>query len=215
MRGTNHPAGAITAIALVATLAGAGCHDPLETGLTGAVITLVDSGPPLRDARSFALPDTIVELESSVINLDHENDATIVANIRTHLLMLGWTDVTFDTTQRPDVLVLTAATTRIQTGVVYTDWYGAWGYLPYWSPAVSSSWGWGAPTGAVPYSFPAGTLVVTMLDLRAQQEATQRIPLLWAAAIDGVASGSSATTERALEGLDQAFTQSPYLTRIQ
>jgi len=211
----NRPASAIAAIALVTTLASAGCHDLLETGLTGAVITLVDSGPPLRDARTFALPDTIIELESSVINLDHANDATLTARIRNHLLMLGWIDVTFDTAApRPDVLLLTVATTRIQTGVMYSDWYGSWGYLPYWSPAVSSSWGWGAPTGAVPYSFPAGTLLVTMLDLRAQEETTQQIPLLWAAAIDGVASASSATTERALEGLDQAFTQSPYLTRI-
>ena len=200
-------------IALVGMLAGSGCQDPFDNGLTGAVITVVDSGPPLRNAITFALPDTIVELANSVLSLGHEEDEAITTSIRSHLLSFGWTDVSGDLTVRPDVVVLTAATTRIQTGVVYTDWYGSWGYLPYWGPTVTDSWSWTSPDGAVPYAFPAGTLLVTMIDLRAQREETQDIPLLWAAAVDGVIAGAGPTAERAQIGIDQAFAQSPYLMR--
>lgn len=214
MRERGHRTCALcAAIALVGALAGSGCQDPFADSLTGAVITVVDSGPPLRDAVTFALPDTIVELASSVVRLGHEHDREITTSIRIHLLARGWTDLTGDMTARPDVLVLTAATSRIQTGVVYTDWYGAWGYLPYWSPVVTDAWSWTAPDGAVPYAFPAGTLLVTMIDLRAQREDERAIPLLWAAAIDGVISGAGPTADRAQVGIDQAFVQSPYLAR--
>ena len=58
MRTTNHPIQVIGGtIALVGMLAGSGCQDPFDDGLTGAVITVVDSGPPLRNAVTFALPD--------------------------------------------------------------------------------------------------------------------------------------------------------------
>jgi hypothetical protein len=201
--------------ALAATLVGTtGCHDAFDTGLSGAVITVVDSsGQALRSARTFALPDTIVELANSVISLDHMHDQEIVASVRAQLLELGWRDASRDTPAPPDVVVLTAATTRIQTGVVYSDWYGAWGYLPYWGPAVNDAWVWSTPDGAVPYAFPAGTLLVVMIDIRDQRVDTREIPLLWAVAVDGVISGASRTAERARAGIDQAFAQSAYLRR--
>ena len=207
--GTAALAGALA----LATVLAAGCHDPFDADFTGAVITVVDSGPPLQSAITFALPDTIVELQGSTFQLDHVNDDAITANIRNQLRSLGWVDVSGDTTVRPDVVVLVAATTRIQTGVVYGDWYGAWGYLPYWGPAVTDAWAWGAPVGAVPYAFPAGTLVIAMLDLRNFRPQEQEIPLLWAAAIDGVIRGASAAADRAQVGIDQAFDQSEYLAR--
>lgn len=201
--------------ALTLTMVGAAaCHDFMDAGLSGAVITVVDSsGPALHDALTFVLPDTIVELATSVVRLDHDEDHAIVSSIRDHLIANGWQDQSGDTTARPDVVVLTAATSRIQTGVVYTDWYGAWGYLPYWGPAVTDSWTWSTPSGAVPYSFPAGTLLIVMIAVRDQRVDTQEIPLLWAAAIDGVISGASATAQRARDGIDQAFAQSEYLRR--
>lgn len=203
--------GALT-LAMIGAFA---CHDLLDTSLTGSVITVVDSsGTALHSALTFALPDTIVELAGSVIDLDHEEDHAIVSSIRDRLIAIGWHDATGDTTARPDVVVLTAATTRIQTSVVYTDWYGAWGYLPYWGPAVTGAWGWSTPSGAVPYSFPAGTALIVMLDVRNQRADTQEIPLLWAAAIDGVISGASETAERVRDGINQAFAQSPYLERM-
>lgn len=177
----------------------------------GVVVTVVDSGPSLRTARTFVLPDTIVELPAGSQTISHAEDQRITASIRSHLVGLGWRDIGSVSQTRPDVIVLVAASTRIQTGVTYTDWFGAWGYLPYWGAGVGSSWAWGAPAGAIPYVYEAGTLLVTMLDLRGENAALGSIPLLWAAAVDGVVSGPAVTAERALEGIDQAFAQSAYL----
>jgi hypothetical protein len=99
----------------------------------------------------------------------------------------------------------------VETGVAYGGWYSAWGYLPYWGPSVNSGWGWGVPSGTLAYAFQAGTLITVMLDVRGPRNVeTKEIPLLWAAAVDGVVSGGS-TTSRVLAGIDQAFAQSPYL----
>ena len=67
------------------------------------------------------------------------------------------------------------------------------------------------PVDEIPYVYQAGTLLITMLDLRAQNASTQRIQLLWAAAIDGFVTDAATTKDRTLVGIDQAFTQSSYL----
>jgi hypothetical protein len=203
-------------VAAMAVIVTAGCDvtNPGEAPF-GSVITLVDSAnPSLTTARTFVMPDTVIEAEGSTFNFDHANDQQVVDRVRQHLLALGWHEVS-GAGAVPDVIVLNAATTRIETGVAYFGWFDSWGYLPYWGPSVDGSWAWGLPAGAVPYAFPAGTLVTVMLDLRTTRagDANRQIPLLWAAAIDGIVNGSS-TIDRVLDGIDQAFVQSPYL-RIQ
>lgn len=195
------------------------CGDTIVgTDLAGAVVTLVDStGVALRSARTFALPDTIVEVPIGSSAISHEADHVIVANIRDHFIALGWEDVTKVPGAHPDVIILTADNTRTESGAVYADWFGAWGSLPYWGPAVGPGWSWGMPFGTIPYVYQAGTLLITMLDLRAQDANTRKIPLLWAGVLDGILpAGANAAnqTPRIIEGINQAFAQSPYL-RIQ
>jgi hypothetical protein len=50
-----------------------------------------------------------------------------------------------------------------------------------------------------------------MLDLRNGDATAKRVPLLWAALINGVVT--SAAPDNALAGISQAFLQSPYLER--
>ena len=190
-------------------------YNNVAPNLPGVVITVVDQGPALASARTFALPDTIIEIPVGSNTLSHTSDQQIISNVRAHMVGLGWQDVGTNPAARPDVVLLVAANTRIQTGVAYFDWFGAWGYLPYWGAPVNSGWIWGVPAGAVPYAFQAGTILITMLDRRSEDPSAQKIPLLWAAGIDGVVTTTASTTERALVGIDQAFAQSPYLARVQ
>jgi len=196
-----------------------GCYgsdnNNIAPNLPGVVITVVDQGPALANARTFALPDTVVEVPLGSNTIDHQFDHQIVASVRAHMTALGWQDLGTNPVAKPDVVVLIADNTRIQTGVAYFDWFGAWGYLPYWGPAVGDGWAWGVPAGAVPYAFQAGTILITMLDRRADDPTLRRIPLLWAAGIDGVVTNTTSTVERALAGIDQAFAQSPYLLKGQ
>jgi hypothetical protein len=203
--------GATVAVAVLMPACYATDVNSVNSNLSGVVITVVDHGPALATARSFALPDTVVEVPVGSNTLDHASDQQIIADVRAHMVGLGWHDVGTNRAATPDVVLLVAASTRIQTGVAYVDWFGAWGTLPYWGPAVSGGWAWGVPAGAVPYAFQAGTLIIAMLDRRAENVALQSIPLLWAAGIDGVLTTTASTTERALAGVDQAFAQSLYL----
>jgi hypothetical protein len=50
-----------------------------------------------------------------------------------------------------------------------------------------------------------------MLDVQHGNTSTKRVPLLWAAGVQGVLTASS--LNGALTGIDQAFAQSPYLER--
>ena len=201
---------------LATVLLGTACQsaDVLSTELPGAVLTTVQDGPALAAARTFALPDTVIDLPANSASIGHESAAAIVGRVRAHLLRLGWVDVGKSSAAQPDVVVLIAASERLQTGWAYVDWYGAWGYLPYWGPTVGPTSAWGIPGGAIPFSFAAGTVLVTMLDLRNQRGSVDDIPLLWAAAVDGVITGPTSTLDRALLGIDQAFVQSPYMRRV-
>jgi hypothetical protein len=177
----------------------------------GAIVTVVDSGGALRTANTFVLPDTVVLLSQFGTPIGPRLADQLVLQVRAHFLAMGWTELPNVRESHPDVLVLIAASTQVQTGIAYSDWFSAWGYLPYWGGSVDDSWAWGYPGGAVPYAYQSGTILVAMIDINAPRDlATRTIPLLWAAGLDGLV-GDGTTTERIRAGIDQAFIQSPYL----
>jgi len=175
------------------------------------VATVVDTTTPaLGTARTFAVVDTIVPLERSG-TIDHSFDKLVAASVRSHFRQLGWIERRDTTGVLPDVVILLGASTRTETGVAYTGWYGAYGAMPYWGGFVDPSWAFGVPVGAVAFTYDVGTLVLTMVDLKAPRATTKRVPVLWIAALNGVLTGNDGAT-RVQTGLDQAFEQSPYLT---
>jgi hypothetical protein len=200
---------------LTAVLLTSSClsNNIVASDVSGAVVT-VDGSAGLHNARTFAVPDTIVELPTGSIGIAKASADEIVTRVRANLVRLGWTDVGANPSNPPDVVVLIAAAERVQTGVAYSDWFGTWGYLPYWGPSVSSASVWTLPDGAIGVSYEVGTVFIAMLDLRDQRGTKDDIPLLWAAALDGIVTSPGNTLARANLGVDQAFAQSPYL-RIQ
>ena len=199
-------ASALFAISAVAVACDSG---PLNPDNIGWVTTLVDSTPPaLEEARTFAVPDTIVALNGGTLN--HAADRAIAAQVRAHFVALGWTEQSDTLGVKPDVVIVMGTNTRTEVGISYAGWYGAYGWLPYWGAPADPSWVWGAPAGAIAYTYEVGTLVLTMIDLRAPRETTKRVPVLWVAAINGVLT-DEIVLPRIMTGVDQAFEQSPYL----
>jgi hypothetical protein len=196
---------------LAAALVASACQsDTLLSGQLGAVVTVVDNGPALRSARVFVLPDTVVQIPQSDATFSPAAAHALVASTRAHFIALGWTELPDSRTSRPDVVVLMASSTQVETALVYPGWSAAWGYLPYLSPAADPNSVWGVPGGAIPYTYQVGTLVIAMLDVRAPPDTASRSRLLWVAGLDGAVNDPSVLT-RALDGIDQAFTQSQYL----
>ena len=202
----------LTVLALVA--AAAGCYPDQITSTTqlASVTTLVDSQTPLRRARTFALPDTIIHSKQlGAAAITRAGDAQILAQIRSGLLAFGWQEITDVAAQRPDVVVLTAVLEQTNTGVFYSDWWANWGWWPGWPVGYGPDWVWTSPANAVAFTYSTGTLLITMLDIQHGNTSTRRVPLLWAAGVQGVLTASS--LNGALTGIDQAFAQSPYLER--
>ena len=202
-------------IGAAASIAAMGCYPDLfisEPQELASVVTVVDSQTPLKTARTFALPDTVlhVKVDGDSTTIGHDGDAQILQRIREGFIGMGWQEITDVTTTRPDVVILTAVLERTQTGVAYAGWWGDWGYWGGWPAGYGPTWGWGYPT-AIEFEYDTGTLAITMLDLRAGDPTTQQVPLLWAAGVNGVLATSS--LEGALNGITQAFVQSPYLDR--
>ena len=209
---TRHERLTVSVLLAFAAFASACNTDALGPGTVAWVTTLVDSATPsLATARTFDVPDTVVELDG-IFGIDHANDPVIAAQVRSHFVSLGWREKSDTVGGNPDVVVVIGVTTRVEEGVAYGGWYGNWGTLPYWGGA-DPAWVWGAPVGAIPYTYEVGTMVMTMVDLRAPRRQTKEVPLLLVAAMNGILNGT-AVMPRVLNGIDQAFDQSPYLQRI-
>jgi len=198
-----------TALLVVCGLVAACDSAPLNPNNIGWVTTLVDSTPPaLQQARTFAVPDTIVALNGGTFT--HAQDTLIASEVRGQFLAHGWVERADTTGPKPDVVIVMGTNTRTEVGISYADWFPSYGWIPYWGTPADPSWVWGAPAGAIAYVYEVGTLVITMVDLRAPRETTKRVPVLWVAAVNGVL-GDSPVLPRVLTGIDQAFAQSPYL----
>lgn len=90
-----------------------------------------------------------------------------------------------------------------------------WWYYPYyWAPDYWGDWlGWHYPY-RVYYGYTAGSLLIEMLNLDADRQTGRKLPVLWDSFIGGLLSSSQENNlRRTLEAVDQAFEQSPYLTK--
>lgn len=92
------------------------------------------------------------------------------------------------------------------------EWW--WGYPGYWDAPYWGNWGggWYYPY-TITYSYSTGSYLSELINLNAPQGEKEKLPILWSSYMTGLLSGSTQTNvQLAIEGVNQAFTQSPYLT---
>jgi len=162
---------------------------------------------------SFYMPDTIVQInegEQGSIDIDRSGDDEILAKVRGKLLALGWAELDqddIDAGMVPDVAVanLVSASENTQWWISYPP--GCWD--PYWC------WGWYWPPSIGATTYRAGTYFVVMGDPAGITDPGSNDDLagVWGGVMDGALSSNSASNfTRLLNGIDQMFTQSPYLS---
>ena len=186
----------------------AGCYPqgPDYTSDLDVVYTNYDPEFDFPGHNTYAMPDKIVV----DVEISNNGDTTyeymkplyadqILARIDAHMTGLGWSKV--DVSATPDVLVMPAGMST--TSYYYSYWYGWW-YGGYWG-----SWGWYYPPYYSVSSYTTGSLIITMSDPNIDSP-INRSPTAWIAAANGLLTGSS-NISRALDAVDQAFKQSPYL----
>jgi len=154
---------------------------------------------------TYAIPDKIMKIDDDLINGGDPNfikepyATQLLDKINLNMTNNGWTKVNKDA--NPDVLLAPVAyelTTTYYYGGGYWDWwYGGW-------------YGWYYPY-PVTTSYTTGSLITTMLDPN-DLSPDGKIRAVWGFVINGLLEGTSAQfTERYSKGINQAFTQSPYL----
>lgn len=91
-------------------------------------------------------------------------------------------------------------------------WYGYPGYWGpgYWGPGWTGGWYYPYP---VVYSYSIGSFLIELIDLT-DADNSRRLRIVWDSYMAGYLSGSSRVNrDLAIQAVDQAFVQSPYLTR--
>ena len=172
--------------------------DEITAADTDIVATFFDKEADFSTKLTFAMPDEIIRLddEGNPINDPGANDQLAINRIKSNLEDAGFTEITApdSITNVPDVLVVAFANKSTWvSGGCYSSWY-SW-YYPYY--------GWCYP---VYYTYDIGSLVIVMIDPTESRNA------LWVAALNGILEDTNAgIADRVTDGIDQAFTQSPYL----
>jgi len=154
---------------------------------------------------TYSLPDKIVKVTGDLAKPpEYIKDiyaGPILAQIDANMQALGWAKV--DVNSNPDVHLLPAAWSS--TTIIYGGYWG--GYYCWYYPYYCGG-GWYYPYTPVT-TYTTGTLVMTMVDPNAEStDGSKR--LAWTGAINGLLSGSY-DAGRVNRGIDQAFSQSPYL----
>jgi hypothetical protein len=208
-------------IAVTATLvaaAGACYPDRIsDQGSPDVVATQFDSTANFHSIGTFGLPDSVVHFiqAGQADTISRQYDAAILQRVRQDLTQLGYVEDTDPIASPPDVVAQVAAIATGSFKYLSYDWWSYWSwYWNPWDPTYGPDWGFIYPPHVVTYAYPAGTVLVAMLDRRSQNPTARQIPVIWSAALVGRLSGSEADLgSRIAAAIDRAFAQSPYLGR--
>jgi hypothetical protein len=163
---------------------------------------------------TYHIPDTI-----SFISNDKDDDTlitgapaqTIVNEIRKNMDARGYTFV--DRPAIPDLALRAVAIKQVNTGVVYPPgWW--WGYPGY----PGGCWYWGCYPPYYPiypsvYQYTVGDFILETFDVK-NTETNNNLQAIWLAQLSGVLSSTTTTNiERTVDGINQAYLQSPYFKK--
>jgi Domain of unknown function (DUF4136) len=162
---------------------------------------------------TFFISDTI-----SYVSNTNSNDtiitgaaaATIIGEIKSQMTARGYTFVS--RSQNPDLGMRALALKSVNAGVVYPPgWW--WGYPGY---PGGCYWGCYPPYYPLPptvYSYTVGDFITETFDVK-NEDANNNLQAIWYIQLSGVLSSTDATNvNRTVEGIQQAFVQSPYIQK--
>ena len=180
------------------------------------VATEVDLDVDFTTYGTYYLSDTIHIVTNSIKDdsiLVPPISTDIIHAIRDKMLERGYTRSIDPDDVINEVVDIAIATSILRITNTGQSCWGYWGGYPgYWPP-----WGWGGGGYYYPYcsyyQFDTGTLSIEFGDIK--NLATEgKVKTMWNSAMFGVLSDYETTNiNRAVTGVDQAFTQSPYIQK--
>lgn len=205
-----------TALALAAVAFCSCQKEPSTSDLHGdyLVYTAHDTGTDFSAIDTYFLPDSILLIGGSdrTEYWKDESAQEIIATVAAAMDNAGYTR-TYDKAAA-NVGIQMSYVEQVTYFVGYNNPYWWWYYPYYWTPGYWGDWlGWHYPYG-VYYGYTAGSLLTEMLDLKADQQSGKKLPVIWDSFAGGLLTGdSSLNLQRTLDAVEQAFVQSPYLSK--
>lgn len=163
---------------------------------------------------SYFLPD-------SILLISHSDEPEYATGQQAQQILQTWADNMemrgFTRTEQRDEAQLGLQVSYVENNYHFTaiDWVGwGWNYPWYWGPGYWGLWGgWYYPF-AVSYSYNTGTYLAELVNLTAPQGKDKELPVVWNSCMSGALSGSDRLDgQLAIDAVNEAFAQSPYLTR--
>ena len=201
---------ALTAIACCSCQKG-----PSTSGLRKEylVYTAHDTATDFQQIETYYLPDSILVIgNSDRTEYWKDDDAQeILSVVADRMNAAGY--MRLDERSEANVGLQLSYVRRVTYFVGYDNPCWWWYYPYYWAPGYWGNWtGWHYPY-SVYYGYTAGSLLLEMVDLEADQQSGKKLPVIWDSFIGGLLTSDEALNlERTLDAVEQAFTQSPYLT---
>lgn len=206
----------VWAAALLVGVAVAACQkEPDSSDLNDDYLVYTDYDSTQDFARydTFFIPDSILIIGGDKAEYWNDDDAReVVATVAACLEGRGY--VRSAAKEDADLGLQLSYVEQVSYFVGYDrpSWW--WDYPYYWLPGYWGDWyGWYCPY-RVFYNFTAGSLLTEMLDLHSPQSPGEekKLTVVWDSFIGGLlTSNSRLNQKRTLEGVEQAFRQSPYL----
>jgi hypothetical protein len=194
----------ITALAVTAVLAACYPSPDLVIEELDTVITAVDEDVDFQQFKTYALPDTII-YRPDAGQISEELKDLILGEIDRNMQTFGYEPEGDPVNNPPDLVVV--------AGIITRDEYGAYIGWPFWGGfGPYNGWGVGYPPISGGYMYTVGTVTIDMIDYEDIDSIREELKVVWTAAVNGVLqSNVKNQAQRTKDGIDQAFTQSPYL----
>lgn len=167
------------------------------------------------DYATFDIADSLLVIgQSAKPEYSQSNNAlALIQAFRTNMEKLGY----IYTPDNPDADLGIQLTYMIKTErflQYYNDPYWWLDYPGYWSPGYWGDWyGFYYPRPMV-YSYSTNALLADMVDLTAEQGDGKSLEIIWSVYIGGPAGPNvSYDVQRMKDSINQAFAQSPYLSK--
>lgn len=201
---------------LLAVFAFAACEkDPDMDKLDNdyLVYTNYDKKANFKEFTTYYLPDKILVIsdKEEPEYLEGEAAQEILAAYKSNMDQRGYIMAASKEEAQLGIQVSYIKSTYFFTDYGQPEWW--WGYPGYWGSGYWGNWGggWYYPY-AVNYSYSTNSFITEIVNLDTPEGPKEKLPILWTSYMTGLVYSSNMNKALAVKGVNQAFTQSPYLT---
>ena len=184
-------------------------YEQLSSNLV--VATIADSVADFSSYRTYFISDSVAVVNGTAVDtiLKDENTQKMVDAVKQNMNARGY--VFAPKADSPELGITLGIAKNTYVGVVYSGWWDS--YYGWWDPWY---WGWYYPyyyPYATYYSVTTGSVISTMIDLK-NAKANQTLRVIWTGfAAGAIGDNLAANVDRGVDAINQAFMQSPQITR--